>query len=234
MKIFTTSIVLLNLALALGVNAQSLTTHGGTFYVAGDRFTAQQSHIQIINTGASPLSVNVMRDDVNLASGHSAYFCWGVTCYPPTTYVSPTSATIAAGDTNVSFVGYLDPQGHSGVSVIAYSFYDQNNAADSVNVTYTYDITTGINELSSKATVSSAYPNPADGLTSISYYLPSVKDARLVFYNMLGSAVKEIKLTEKQSTLIITTSDLKSGVYFYSLIADGKSVSSKKLVVSHR
>jgi len=41
-------------------------------------------------------------------------------------------------------------------------------------------------------------------------------------------------LNDKQSTLVLSTSDLKSGVYFYSLIADGKSVASRKLVVAHR
>ena len=50
---------------------------------------------------------------------------------------------------------------------------------------------------------------------------------------MLGTVVKEYRLTNTQASVLLSTSELSSGVYVYSLINDGKSVSTKKLVVAH-
>jgi len=33
--------------------------------------------------------------------------------------------------------------------------------------------------------------------------------------------------------LIVNTSGLKSGIYYYSIVTDGKNIASKKLVISH-
>lgn len=235
MKKFTLILTSISAFFVIAVKAQSdLSAVNATTYIAGDNNTLHHATAKIVNTGSDTLHVKVMRDDAALLGGHSAYYCWGITCYPPATMLSPTPIQINPGDTNTSFICYLDPQGIAGVSVVTYNFFDMADANDVVSIDFTFDIAIGINELSNKATVSGAYPNPANGLTSISYNLNSTKDARLVISNMLGLAIKEIKLSDKQSTLIIPTSDLKSGVYFYSLVVDGKSMASKKLVVAHR
>lgn len=230
-KIYLVAVIALYFSIS-DVCAQ-LIQFGATTTLSGPDTAMMDAHISIVNTGTNQINVKVKRVAPNLVAGHTTYFCW-VNCYAPVDSVSPDSINLRAGDTTSVFHGYVNPHYHPGTSVVNYVFYDMANITDSVPVTYTYIFNpVGINETSNTPVVSSAYPNPADGLTSISYNLNSSKDARLIFYNMLGSAVKEIKLTEKQSTLIIATSDLKSGVYFYSLIADGKSVSSKKLVIAH-
>ena len=223
---------------SFGAGAQSFNSSDPSIHMWGDTVTLV-SHLTIFNTSASSKTVHVVRSNNNLASGHSSYFCWGTNCYTPPTDFSSTPQIIAAGGSDHSFLGYLNPRDsmgpHLGTSIVQYCFYDASNPGDSVCVDMTYIFTpVGIGEISSKTYLSNPYPNPADALTSISYNVSDSKNARMIIYNMLGSAVKEIKLAEKQSTILIATSDLKQGVYFYSIVTDGKQLASKKLVISHR
>ena len=52
-------------------------------------------------------------------------------------------------------------------------------------------------------------------------------------FNAIGGLVKEVAITQKQGTAIITTSNLANGVYFYTLQVDGRSIETKKLIVRH-
>lgn len=201
--------------------------------ITGDT-TLKSSHVNIVNTGSNTLSVKVSMDNFSANPNHVTYFCWGVLCYPPTVTVSYDPVLMAPGDTSTSFIGYLHPSGYTGISSVTYNFFDMADESDSVSVTFTYDITIGIDEPTNEASISGAYPNPTNNLTRISYDLKSSQNARLVFYNILGSAVKEVDLNDKQGTLILSTSGFESGIYYYSIIADGKILPAKKLVVAHR
>jgi len=57
---------------------------------------------------------------------------------------------------------------------------------------------------------------------------------RLVVFNMLGSMVKSVEIPGKAGSLILSTSDLKSGMYLVSYMSNGKVKDSSRLVVSHR
>jgi len=187
----------------------------------------------VVNNNANSVYIRVARVTNNLIPHHSSYFCW-TACYSPTTSVSPDSILLAPGSSTSLFIGYVQPRGFEGTSSVTYCFFT-SNPADSLFVTFNYTFlsTVGINEPLSKPSISNAYPNPADGLTNLTYNLNSAKEAKLILYNMLGTPVKEFRLSERQGGFILSTADLKSGIYFYSLIADGKSVSSRKLIVAH-
>jgi len=80
-----------------------------------------------------------------------------------------------------------------------------------------------------------AYPNPANNNATIVYSLPTnYKSGKIVVRNMIGATIKTISINGgskgKQS---ISTAELPNGVYFYSIIGDGKALSTKKLVVKH-
>jgi len=57
---------------------------------------------------------------------------------------------------------------------------------------------------------------------------------RLVVFNMLGSMVKSVEIPGKAGSLILSTSDLKSGMYLVTYMSNGKVKDSSRLVVSHR
>ena len=191
--------------------------------------------VGILNSSANPVSVKVMRYR-NLAPGHKSYYCWYIECYADTVNMSPDSVMIDVDSTDWSFHGKLDPQGFDGISTVRFNFFDMYNPNDSLSITWIYDFTLGISGPGTSLAfpLSEASPNPANNLTSVNYNVPDGSNARLVIYDMLGKVVKETRLNGKQGTLIVVTSDLRQGVYYYSLVAGDKIIATKKLVVAHR
>ena len=52
--------------------------------------------------------------------------------------------------------------------------------------------------------------------------------------NTNGQGIKSINLSAKNSGQItIQTNNLIAGTYFYSLIVDGKTIDTKKMVITH-
>lgn len=81
----------------------------------------------------------------------------------------------------------------------------------------------------------SAYPNPAVNSAKLSYSIPAnYSNAEISIRNMVGKTIQTIpaKIGVKTSTSI-NTAEMPNGVYFYSIIADGVTISTKKLVVRH-
>ena len=76
------------------------------------------------------------------------------------------------------------------------------------------------------------FPNPSYNKISVQYDLSSVsyKSATLEIKNILGETVKKIKLKEITTSFDLQN-NLTSGIYLGSLILDGKSVKTTKLVV---
>ena len=78
-------------------------------------------------------------------------------------------------------------------------------------------------------------PNPAAQTTIIKYFVPEqVSDAVINITNANGQQVKSINLNQKNNGQItLQTNDLANGSYFYSLITDGKTVDTKKIIITH-
>ena len=86
-----------------------------------------------------------------------------------------------------------------------------------------------------KLTVSNIYPNPADDHADIDYVISSqVGEAKITFYNVLGSEMKEEVLEKDQRKVRISTKEWNNGIYLYQLSSDGKSLVTKKLLVRHQ
>jgi hypothetical protein len=76
-------------------------------------------------------------------------------------------------------------------------------------------------------------PNPFSENSIVKYYVPSsAKQAQLVIYNMNGKMIKSYKLSPGMNTVNIAAGSLPSGQYNYSLLADGKKVDSKSMVIT--
>ena len=81
--------------------------------------------------------------------------------------------------------------------------------------------------------MSEAYPNPNNGKAEIDYYLPSsVSNAQIIFTDMLGKVINEVKLVSGYGTISVDTKDLANGNYTYSLVTDGKVYDTKKMIRS--
>ena len=93
----------------------------------------------------------------------------------------------------------------------------------------------GIDNLNSnKTSFSSNYPNPFDSKTKVDFFIESnIKRARLVIYDLNGNTVKTMNINERgvKTNLSIDKENLKSGIYFYTLIADDIVIGTKKMLV---
>ena len=77
-------------------------------------------------------------------------------------------------------------------------------------------------------------PNPFSETTSIEVCVPDgITTANLFVYDMSGAQVEKIDITERGTTRIsFSGTGLKEGMYLYSLVADGRVVGTKKMVLT--
>lgn len=95
---------------------------------------------------------------------------------------------------------------------------------------------TGLDEIGDTDVLSLSQndPNPFSYCTTITLNIPeSITTAAVFFYDMSGKQIDKRIITERgQSQLSVTSSDLSEGMYLYSLIADGKVIATRKMILT--
>jgi hypothetical protein len=219
------------------LQAQSLELIGDS-YVSGNPGIPIASHIIVKNTTSASIDVRCQKNIIDTAAGTQNYFCWGINCWPSSTYVSPIPdgvRTIPAGyaDTN-NFTGYYDAA-FSGVpsqacAVVEYCFYPVGNISDSTCLTVQYNAcTSSIFENEKKIFLGDFYPNPTENLTRINYVADN--NSYLQIVDILGNKIQSFDL-DNSGVLEISTTDFSSGIYFGNLISDSRVVSVKKIIIN--
>ncbi len=205
---------------------------------SGDDTT--KTYFNIKNVSDEAVNVKARRIATNFATGmdttHASFFCWDV-CYGTSASASAFSIPIAPGDTtNTAQYIVLTPNDIPGFSTITMRFFVEDNPADFVEHTYEYSVDGVLSlrdELDLSRVISSPYPNPAKDRASIDYELPvNFTKAEIQVYNLIGKKVRSIPLQGSFGTATIEAADLKSGVYFLYLTAEGKQITSRKLIIS--
>ena len=84
------------------------------------------------------------------------------------------------------------------------------------------------------ATLAQNAPNPFNQSTLISYYLPeNVNKASLNIYDMNGVQLKTIPVnTNGEGSVTIQANEFKPGMYYYTLLADGKEIDTKRMIIT--
>ncbi|MBK8146464.1 MAG: tail fiber domain-containing protein [Bacteroidetes bacterium] len=78
-------------------------------------------------------------------------------------------------------------------------------------------------------------PNPFTNDTRISYSISQpFKSAKLGVYDLNGQELKLVSLTAVSGDVIIQGGNLKAGMYVYALIIDGKSVATKRMILTSK
>jgi len=88
----------------------------------------------------------------------------------------------------------------------------------------------GVDEIENNA-ILTCFPNPFSETTTISYDFQSTGKAELVISDMLGKEIIKEKLTYQTDTYTLNKGQLRPGMYFYSLVINGKVVKTNKLAV---
>jgi hypothetical protein len=193
--------------------------------------------LEVTNNSNASIDVMVKKVENFVIPTTVNTFCWAGLCYPPFIFISPNFTTIPAGGTSAvgDFSGHYNPMSIAGLSTISYVFFDNDNHNDSVMVTINYSaLTTGINpNAGEKLVISEPYPNPANQLVNFDYELNDADGAQLSVYSLIGSLVKEIKISNESGTLQLSTDQFQEGFYFYVLSTSGKELKAGRFIVSH-
>ena len=90
------------------------------------------------------------------------------------------------------------------------------------------------NKIVEEAVLYQNNPNPFSSDTEIAYQLPlSTQKASICIYNMNGAQVAEYPIsTFSMGSVIISAESLNAGMYLYSLIADGKVIDTKRMILT--
>ncbi|MEM1318809.1 MAG: tail fiber domain-containing protein [Bacteroidota bacterium] len=85
---------------------------------------------------------------------------------------------------------------------------------------------------SSRVGLNQNRPNPFNGVTTIDYDLPAnMNNAQLVIYDMKGSVLEIFDIEAGRGSVEYNAKSLSSGVYFYSIEANGENLARKKMVI---
>lgn len=224
------------------VNAQDLTLSwdgkpiGDTLVVIGDANAAEiVSHAIVTNNTAKEMNVKVSRQQIFLVEGALSQFCWGL-CYDPATNVSPQYYLLQGGESSpeAQFSGHYLPQSNIGTSIVQYNFYNMDNIGQSVSMIVKYVATPSsiAEEAMADGTISDIYPNPASNFATLDYQLTNkVNSAEVKIFNLMGAEVKNALLENNGNKLRMDISELKNGIYFYSILINNDIYQTKKLVI---
>ena len=197
------------------------------------------TYLNVKNISNNPVSVLCKKTELTMLDSTEITMCWAGGCYGSSTYISPNAKDIAAGQTITEFSGHYTQIafGHftSGLSVVRWVFYDETNANDSVSVTVRYTtFPTGLDDAKEpQGMLSNAYPNPANGNATCSYSLHSGSQGTILIRNILGESVQTHLLSASSGKVTINSMNLSDGIYFCSLLVDGKICQTQKLMVQH-
>ena len=77
-----------------------------------------------------------------------------------------------------------------------------------------------------------SHPNPAFNSVTIEYELPiEVKKGEIVFYDINGKEMKRYNIDNTFNSLLISTSEMQAGTYFYKLMVHGNQSIAKSIIV---
>lgn len=236
-------LVILMSAFGLSAIGQSIVVTDLDDYVYGEPSTSLlKANATVTNSSNAEMDVMVRFEEVSaIPAGAGHYFCWTV-CYTEGSindgFETPAvhAITIPAGGSVTNFFSDYIPHGTVGVVTFRYTFFDKDNPSDATPIEVTFDTqNVGIEDVfeSDDSGISESYPNPAVDEAKINYSVKAgAESAELIIYNMLGSKVKVLPLTEEQGTVKVDVNALPSGLYFYSMIVDEQEVSTRKMLVT--
>lgn len=193
----------------------------------------------VTNATSSALDIKCKRVATTEVPGAASQFCWGILCSPWNTGTTTLNevVTLDPGQTSGSFYAKYRHYGNAGDGVYSYCFFNANDPTQEFCYEVTYSVELGVNVAETtkmQGEITAVTPNPVIGKGVISYqFTGNPSDGSLIIYNMLGSVVKKVKLTNKQGVVMIDGNEFENGIYFCAIQNEGKVFQTSRIVVSH-
>ena len=193
-------------------------------------------HLEAELNGGGNRTVNVKRYEMGVTAGTQNYFCWNL-CYLPRNagqtplWIGGDSQAMVPGVPFTGFGGYHIPNGDFSLSCYRYVWYDVANPNDSAFVDLCFESAVGIGEALSVDQFS-IVPNPANAAAMVNFSLANGNADGIVVHNALGGQVMKSSVAAAQRSAQLSTASLPEGVYFVSLMDQGRTLRTQRLVVS--
>lgn len=201
------------------------------------QFNSSDAHFELMqiykikSTSTDTMHIRVRKITHQVVTGANNTFCLDV-CYMSTT---DTSGIVELPpDALQDFILDYNSFGYSGLTDVTFEVYDLETLGEKVSAQIHVKYHVSPNSIfdEPKLIVSNPFPNPASTRTTFTYTIPDHSaNAIVVFRNMLGQQVLTSKLNASSDRTTVELSSLKSGMYTYSVIIDGKTNSAGKLIV---
>ena len=196
-----------------------------------------KARVFLHNSLDSDMQVWVKKIEDELLPGTFASFCWNSYCFTPDVFEVENPMTLGSGQTSGDddFYGEYRPQGQSGTSYVTFEFFSRNGAFETVKVTVEY--TTQAASVAffgaRQSTISSPSPNPARNFANFNYEIPfGASQAAMVVRDLTGRVVLDVPLNVDDNRFQLNTSGLSNGIFLYSLVVDGQTVVTRRLMVT--
>lgn len=212
----------------------NIVENGANFYVYGEGNAWGELLLELLVTANEDVNLIAERIELQVVEGTYNMICLDQ-CYAPSMSVTP-AVPFAAGDTKDFSMHYQYENSFDDVvgqeQFIQYNLYEEgSHEMFVITVTFKYSAN-GISDNSIVEEFSNAYPTPAKDVVSFDYnFSSSANDAYVAIYSMTGQEVMRSAINDLQGKVSLNVSDLADGVYFYSLVVNGETVKSSKLVV---
>lgn len=240
-KLFFTLVLLISVFTLSAQKFRVITTDGRivesgeSFYVYGQGNAWGELAIEFDVEALEDVQLIAQKVEIQVVEGTYNMLCLDQ-CYAPSVYISPV-VNFEANETKDFSMHYQYENAIEDVAgleqIMEYYLYEEGSHDQFIiNVIFKYSLD-GIEDYNSTEVFSNAYPVPAIDVVNFDYNFASSENAEVAIYNMMGQEVLRNSISSMSGKLSINVSDLTDGVYFYSLIVNGKTEKSSKLVVRH-
>lgn len=233
-KVLLIAILLVGLDVVVKAQSLSIVAADEVVYVNSTAVNDYFGKIDVKNTSNADIDVYAKRKifGSNWCAFDSAYFCWDF-CYFPETDVSLGTLEIKAGETNSIFSGhvYSSTTGANCSDSIRYTFWNSNDANDSVSIVVVYQANDVFSIEENNVGIDKIYPNPANEFVFVEVNEQNTDGVTIDLYNLLGSKVRSTTVTSNR--VQINVADLHAGIYLCTISRNGTAVETRKVVVKH-
>ncbi|TGE26987.1 T9SS type A sorting domain-containing protein [Hymenobacter metallicola] len=173
--------------------------------------------------------------DVTIRPGDVVVWQWQAGSHP-TASDNAAWATFQMNSANRTKSITFNTPGTFGYHCTAHSFLDPStNTWQGMIGSITVSTVTPVLEARPATPTLSVYPNPSKGLVTVSLGQKVSEGYKLRLSNIIGREVRMVALKPELMAdgLQLDLTDLPAGVYFYSLLANDKVISTKRLILQN-